>query len=418
MSERDEEWDGEPPMATCKICDEYDEIEQMIDCPKYVEDIEKGFVPGWIHESCCEGSFAEEASQCVEVCDNENLSRNIEKHLELCVDLDGLVEEEKNGVPVFMSQDRTLCVTRKMDEFLEPLKPLKVVTKIFVDKEKGAVYVRDNEKNTNIYPMRKFREIRKRFHSFKYAIRPEEFCIKDGPFFRVYRIGNVAIGSALAPIISHTHIVDKGVEVAKTYRKKYLKAEEFFGVALKPPTEELKAAVQGLSEDELISRVLCPLLTSLGFSGVKPISFHGPGESGGDFHPFYKVNEFGKIVYYSAQAKPVKIHSKAGGKGGNVNQLIDQTKKIFRTPFKSFIDNAEKRVSYAFIFSSQDITQEARDQLFHEIENSQNVSFIDIHDIVKAILDKGIAEEIIKYSMKKEISLNTKQSEHAQDGKT
>lgn len=171
---------------------------------------------------------------------------------------------------------------------------------------------------------------------------------------------------------------------------------------LQPHKEELKSMIQRLSEDELITVVLCPLLSSLGFKGVKRISFHGPGESGGDFHPFYKTNEFGKIVYYSAQAKAVKIHSKAGVKEGNVNQLIDQLKKLFRTPFKSFIDNTEKRISYAFVFSSRDITPEARDQFFHEIKNSQNVSFIDVDDMINFIVDRGLTDQILRYWERKQ----------------
>ena len=151
---------------------------------------------------------------------------------------------------------------------------------------------------------------------------------------------------------------------------------------------------------EFISVVLCPLLTSLGFKAVKAISFHGPGESGGDFHPFYKENEFGKIVYYSAQAKAIKIHSKAG-KGGNINEVTDQLKKMFRTPFISFIDNTEKKISIAFVFSSFDIIAEARDQLFHEIEDRQTVSFVDIDDVVKLVVEKDLSDEIVQYSKTK-----------------
>jgi len=396
-------------MANCEICGSDSEIEFMVDCPKYAEDIEKGIISGWVHEDCCEESFKSEPDQCIESCDNENLFRNIAKHFEDCVNVEGLVKTDKQGISVFMSQGNTFGITSQMDKFLETFKPLNVVTSIFLDRENEMVYTKDNQKNTNVYSLALYEEIEDRFHSF-WTVEPEKFCIKEGPFFLVYRFSNVTVGAALAPRISEsdTDTSDRGVEVATTYKEKYLEAEQFFGVALQPQKEDLKARIQGLSEDELINVVLCPLLTSLGFNGVKPISFHGPGESGGDFHPFYKVNEFGKIVYYSAQAKAVKVHSKAGVKEGNVNQLIDQIKKIFRTPFKSFIDNAEKRISYAFIFCSQDITPEARDQLFHEIENSQNINFVDIHDIANLVIEKGISSEIVKYCRKKEITENTR----------
>ena len=140
------------------------------------------------------------------------------------------------------------------------------------------------------------------------------------------------------------------------------------------------------------------------FKGVKAISFHGPGECGGDFNPFYKIREFGKIVYYSAQAKAVKIHSKAGKKSGSVNELIDQMKKLFRTPFTSFIDNTEKKIAHAFIFCSNDFSPEAKKQLFLEFDNKQSISLIDIDDLISVILDKDLVETVLNFCRKKNIA--------------
>lgn len=402
MSQNDETGETEPIMRICKICDVEEEIEYMVDCPLYSEDIGKGIIPGWIHTECCEQDFNSEPEQCMEHCDNENLPRNIIKHFESCVNVKGLSKTEMRDVPAYMSEDRIFAVTSQMDKFLESFKPLNMVTDIFLDKEMGQVFARDNQRHINVYSLTSYNEIEERFSSF-WPFSPEEFCTKDGPLFLVYRIGNAVVGASIAPRIPEEDINDVGIGVATTYRERYLKAEEFFGVAVKPCKEELKSMIQELSEDELINVVLCPLLSSLGFKGVNPISFHGPGESGGDFHPFYKTNEFGKILYYSAQAKAVRIHSKAGIKEGNVNQLIDQIKKLFRTPFKSFIDNTEKRITLVFIFSSQDITSEARDQLFHEFENRQAITFVDVEEILNSILEQGIAEQVFEYFRKRKI---------------
>lgn len=401
MNQNEEDWEREPITKTCEICDGEGEIEYMVDCPKYSEVLEKGIIPGWIHAECCEEDFKSESKLCIENCDNENLFRNIAEFFEHCVDVKSLTKQEIKSVPVFMSDGGIFGITSQMDKFLESFKPLNIVTDIFLDKENGMVYVKDNQKNINLYSLSFYEEIRRRFSSF-WLFEPEEFCIKDGPLFLVYRFGKTVIGAMIAPRAVEADLCKMGVEVATKYKNRYLEAEEFFGVVLQPHKEDLKSIIQTLSENELIKGVLCPLLNSLGFKGVKSISFHGPGESGGDFHPFYKTNEFGKIVFYSAQAKAVKIHSKAGVREGNVNQLIDQIKKLFRTPFKSFIDNAEKRIGHAFILCSQDITPEARDQLFHEIENRQIVSFVDIDDIVNSILEQGISEQILKYCRKKE----------------
>jgi len=406
MNQNEENQEREPIEKICQSCGFEGEIEHMVDCPKYSDDLgRKGIVPGWIHDGCCEDEFVANPKECVESCDNENLFQNIKDHFEKCVNVEGLVKTEmRGGVPVFMSQDRVFGITSQMGKFLESLKPLNIVTDVFLDKENSMVYVKDNQKNVNVYPLPLYEEIESRFSSFWPFIR-EEFCIKDGPLFLVYRFGTLSIGAMIAPRITETDIDNVGVNVAAKYKNRYLEAEEFFGVVLQPHREDLKSMIQKLSEVELITAVLCPLLNSLGFKGVKPISFHGPGESGGDFHPFYKTNEFGKIVYYSAQAKAVKIHSKAGVREGNVNQLIDQIKKLFRTPFISFIDNTKKRISLAFVFCSQRITPEARDQLFNEIENRQTISFVDIDDIVSSVLEQRISEQILEYCRGKERSI-------------
>lgn len=401
LSQSKKDWEREPTTKTCEICDGEGEIEYMVDCPKYFEVLEKGIIRGWIHEECCKEDFKSEPQLCIECCDNEEFFRNIAEYFENCVDIKSLTREELKGVPVYMSDGRFFGITSQMDRLLESGKPLNVVTSIFLDKENGIVYVKDNQKNVNLYSLSMYEEVRRRFSSFQ-ALYPEEFCKKDGPLFLVYRFVNTVVGALIAPRIVEEDVGDMGVEVATTYKNRYLEAEEFFGVVLQPHREDLKSMIQTLSENELIKGVLCPLLNSLGFKGVKSISFHGPGESGGDFHPFYKTNEFGKIVFYSAQAKAVKIRSKAGVKEGNVNQLIDQVKKLFRTPFKSFIDNNERRISHGFIFCSQDITSEARDQLFHEIANRQIISFVDIDDIINSIFEQGISEEILKYCRGKE----------------
>lgn len=61
----------EPIMENCSICGFGDDIENMVDCPKYSEDIEKGVIPGWIHIWCCEEDFTDIPEYCIENCDND-----------------------------------------------------------------------------------------------------------------------------------------------------------------------------------------------------------------------------------------------------------------------------------------------------------------------------------------------------------
>lgn len=393
----------EPIIRRCWICGYEDTIDDMIDCPKYSEDIGKGIIPGWIDKECCEKEFIDETISCIEHCDNEMRSYNIKNNFEKCFDLNGFVLKTIRNALVYMDESSIFGITAEMDKLLDTFKPLNIVTNKFLDKENNFMYVKDNNNNINIYPLDFYEDAVELFSSFKYYYHPELFCIKDGPLFIIYRIDdNVIIGAIIAPLKS-TYVTKElsDIEIVKQYKEKYLDAEKFFGIILQPHEEELKEIIQKLSEDELIKIVLCPILRKLGFKGVEPISFHGPGESGGDFYPFYKENEFGKILFYSAQAKAVKIRSKAGAKEGNVNVLIDQMKKLFRTPFKSTIDNSEKRISHAFIFGSNGITPEAREQLFFELKNLPAISFIGIDEIVNAIVTQKCSDEILDYYRRK-----------------
>ena len=90
--------ENEPIIRTCEICDFEDEIEYMVDCPKYSEELRKGIIPGWIHEKCCEEDFEKDPRECIEGCDNDSLSQNIKKHFKNCVDLEGLSEKEMRGM--------------------------------------------------------------------------------------------------------------------------------------------------------------------------------------------------------------------------------------------------------------------------------------------------------------------------------
>ncbi|MCW3992098.1 MAG: hypothetical protein NWE79_05275, partial [Candidatus Bathyarchaeota archaeon] len=112
-------------------------------------------------------------------------------------------------------------------------------------------------------------------------------------------------------------------------------------------------------------------------------------------------DEFGNIVYFGAQAKAKKVTGRAGSREGNVNELIDQVKKLFRTSFKSFIDNSEKKIGHAFIFTSQEITIDAKNQIFYEFENMSNISIVQIDAIVNSLLEHKMAEKIFDYAGRK-----------------
>jgi|SRR5271157_5637259 len=398
-----------PIEKRCRSCGEGGSIGEMVDCSRFEEDMEeKGVDPGWIHSSCCEEEFLSDPRGCTECCGSDQIVINVQSHFEKCVNLEGLTKSiDKNGIPIFASEPDYYIITAEADKLLEPHKPLNIVADTFSDTEEEILYVKDNHSNVTAYSLDLFKEIEKRF-SLISSFEPEMFCISNGPLCIVYGIGEASYGAMLANQNGHrgldVHRI--GLDIAIKSKAQYSRAEQFFDIVINPDREKLKAKIQSFSEDEFIRVVLVPILCAQGFKSVKPVSFHGPGESGGDFHPFYKIEDFGKIVYYSAQAKAVKIHANAGIREGNVNQLINQMDELFRTTFKSFSDNTQRKITRAFIFSSKDIAPDARTQLFFEYENGQYVTLVEIDDIVTAALENGIADQVFNYSRKEGLTIS------------
>ncbi len=407
----------------CEDCGSEGEIgDGLIRCPRLEKTKNRKIL--WIHKKCCAtdqltyqrklrllGKEAqipgiEECSKCEQ--GKEAIKEGGYDSWPCCeswdcdVDFKGLTKEVWRGIPVYVPPDKIWAITNEGDRLLELFKPLNIVTSSIIDEEAQVYYVKDHKKNITAYSLQSLNEIEKRlpwgFGS------TEKFRAANGPLCILSELYDNPFGAMLAPWLCNKgkDIKQIGLDLATKFRIKYFEAEKFFGVDLAANHETLKCKIQSLSENAFIQEILVPVLKAQDFQSVKPISFHGPGECGGDFHPFYKVNEFGKIVYYSAQAKAVKIHATSGKKEGNVNQLIDELKKLFRTPFPTFVDNTQKRITQAFVFCSQDITKEASDQLFNEFEERQQILLIDIDDIVDAVLERGLASQILDSCMKKE----------------
>ncbi len=394
----------EPIELLCHICNEFGYGNEMINCPKCEEDMdEKGVAPGWIHKSCCEDEFLNDPQSCGQCCYDEFVS-HAKLHFDKCVNLENLNKlTAKNGVTVFTPELKSYIITSEADKFLESYKPLNVIGDTFSDLAEELLYIKDNQKNIAACALNIFQEVIERFSVFS-SYSPELFYVPSKQYLcAIYQFDDVSYGAIIpCKIIDMPEMKQKGLNITIEAKDHYNKAEKFFDVKLVPDREQLKAKVQSLSEDELIKVVLVPTLCSQGFKGVKPVSFHGPGEKGGDFHPFFKIEDFGKIVYYSGQVKAVKIHAKSAKHEGNVNELINQMDELFRTSFPSLTGNSRTKITRAFIFLSQEIAPDARDQLIFEYENRQTVTVIEIDDIVTAAIEAGIADQIVNYVDKKE----------------
>jgi hypothetical protein len=161
----DEDTEYEPIEKNCRSCGEGGYLDDMVDCPRFEEDMEeKGVDPGWIHKSCCEDEFASDPRGCADCCGNAELETNIQSHFEKCVNLEGLTKStSKNGIPIFVPDPSYYIITAQADKLLEPHKPLNIVADTFSDAEEEILYVRDNHSNITAYPLDSFKEIKERF---------------------------------------------------------------------------------------------------------------------------------------------------------------------------------------------------------------------------------------------------------------
>ena len=79
--------------------------------------------------------------------------------------------------------------------------------------------------------------------------------------------------------------------------------------------------IRNLNEDSFIDSVMIPLLQSMDYHSVTRVADHGQNEYGQDIRLFYKIDEFGRRVYYGAQVKSVDISSNSTDTKGNVASI-------------------------------------------------------------------------------------------------
>lgn len=382
--------------AICERCGDPDYIEDMIDCPRYQDTIERVSIPGWLCLDCCKDEFKLNPEDCIDSCYEEAFSKFFQDVMTEIIDLSELEKKEYREVEAYFSKDGTYAISLEMDKYVESFRPLNIIVDTFNDEKENILYVKDNNRNIQKYILNNYDEVLSRLSTLENSyIGHELYCIKDGPLFITYNITDYSIGGMIAPISVGDEI--DVINILKKLKEDYYEGESFFDIILEPDTEKLREIIQGLNEDNFIRVVLCPLFRKMKYQNVVPVSFHGPGESGADIYPFYKSNEFGKIVYYGAQAKAEKIHADASRKKGNVETLITQVKKLLRNSFKSFIDNTEKKIGHAFILNSHEFTPDAKNELFREFESRTNISIVEIDDILTAVIEYQLTEEILNY---------------------
>jgi hypothetical protein len=96
--------------------------------------------------------------------------------------------------------------------------------------------------------------------------------------------------------------------------------------------------LQALKEDEIIDKVLLPLLFKMGYNNVKRIAYHGPTEYGLDVPLFYELDKFNNRIYYGAPVKAIDVHTNSR-KEGHAENISNQLSLALHCKFIDQEDN-------------------------------------------------------------------------------
>lgn len=157
--------------------------------------------------------------------------------------------------------------------------------------------------------------------------------------------------------------------------------------------ENIISILKSMKEDELIDNVILPFLRSIGFSSVRRIEHHGPGEFGRDILPFFKYDEFMQKIFYAIQVKTGDITAR------NINPILDQAKTALSVSFIDHYDNTRKRIDKAIIIFSGQLTPDASRILEDNLEVNSNIVFIDNSRLLELLRQNNLIHLIkSKYS--------------------
>jgi len=209
---------------------------------------------------------------------------------------------------------------------------------------------------------------------------------------------NAEVTLAIAPLTNYEGMYETlyGDFVAMMLRKIELDYHIYGFVIHNDPNIDirLQSKIERLSEDSFINQILIPLMRTMGFADVKPVSSHGQGEFGKDILPFRKISEFNTMRYVAVQAKAVSIHGSAG-KSGNAGELLTQALNAFRVAFFDGSDNERKRIDEFVIATNKDVKAEAKRTIEEGIEGDRRITFLDLYRVVELIKRYKLIEYVL-----------------------
>jgi hypothetical protein len=169
----------------------------------------------------------------------------------------------------------------------------------------------------------------------------------------------------------------------------------------------IRLNLESASEDELIDRVLHPLLARMGFERLRRVRFHGPNEFGSDILPFRRRTPLGTFEYYALQAKAVPIHG-TSSRPGNAAEVLSQATQALVVTFIDDLDNERKRVDKFIVACSKSISGAARRVIEDAIEGKRALIFLDQDKLLGLIKEHHLVQHVLFADMNPRDALGRK----------
>lgn len=139
------------------------------------------------------------------------------------------------------------------------------------------------------------------------------------------------------------------------------------------------------TEDEFTEHVVVPLFQFLGFSRVTAKGHRDKSlEYGKDLWMKFAIPSE-HMLYFGAQVKIGRIHAAAGKSTENISSILAQLRMIFDNPVFDPHTNSKHLVDHAYLISSGNITEQARQLISDDLSRSmkRQILFIDQADILR-----------------------------------
>jgi hypothetical protein len=151
--------------------------------------------------------------------------------------------------------------------------------------------------------------------------------------------------------------------------------------------------IKQFSEDDLIDRVILPLLNKMGFQKIERIPHHGQSEHGLDIRPFYEIDKFNRRIYTGAQVKARDIHTNSR-KEGNAASINNQIDSALNSEFLDIEDNEKKQIDKILLITSGKVNDDAREYL-SKTQPNRTLGIIDGAQLSNYIVTYGLMYQIL-----------------------